>query len=739
MKKGSLRLRYFISYLLMLIPICIFALVIYFSVVTQTRLSTEKNRLQQLNYASESLSAMLTRLDDAVQLSELGEKLLQEERMSSGWTGEEACGQTLSTLEQRIAPGSELMVFRRGDNAAYSKNGRQTYGEWERAFAQDYNMRMSSAFSHIYGTREAALYPLYAADDAARASGLMACFPLPGREGMVLTCLMRSEWIMDIFTNYMGDVPGDLFIYTDSYRLLFSASASAEAVWPFEKTLRVRGMGVVFDTIDGKRCAVLRATDFAHGLTCAVVAPESVLYAQEGTYRGVMLALLTALLLVIAVLSFLLARTNYKPIRELTRYVSGGETDAETENELDLIRGRYNKRVLENEELSHHLLELTPIIMQQFVNRLIAEQFSTKDALIAMSVAAGQPFTHPFSAAVYAALGQTDEAGVTLNDLCALTVSRFSTAGCAVVALDLPMEKALCAFVCFDAPPGGEQKRIQELSQRFLRILTEHGTKETRLGVSPVCRDPMRLSRAFAQARAALVLMPENQRIFFYSSVEIPQTDKYIGVSAALLTLMTEGIARGDKESALLAFEEASNEMTRSTRSLLYFRFESGEISSRLIRLANQEHIAYEASQTDGLINYQTPEEFVRNGRSFVSWLCDAFQKRVCLENEKLRERTMHYLTANYRRYDLSIAVAAEEMQVSRPQLSAVIREMTGQNFAQYISYLRLNEFRRLLLETDMQIQDCVTAVGYTDVTNILRKFKAIEGVTPSQFRARQN
>ena len=78
-------------------------------------------------------------------------------------------------------------------------------------------------------------------------------------------------------------------------------------------------------------------------------------------------------------------------------------------------------------------------------------------------------------------------------------------------------------------------------------------------------------------------------------------------------------------------------------------------------------------------------------------------------------------------------------MQVSRPQLSAVIREMTGQNFAQYISYLRLNEFRRLLLETDMQIQDCVTAVGYTDVTNILRKFKAIEGVTPSQFRARQN
>ena len=154
MKKGSLRLRYFISYLLMLIPICIFALVNYFSVVTQTRLSTKKNRLQQLNYASESLSAMLTRLDDAVQLSELSEKLLQEERMASGWTGEEECGQTLSALEQRIAPGSELMVFRRGDNAAYSKNGRQTYGEWERAFAQDYNMRISSAFSALnYGCR----------------------------------------------------------------------------------------------------------------------------------------------------------------------------------------------------------------------------------------------------------------------------------------------------------------------------------------------------------------------------------------------------------------------------------------------------------------------------------------------------------------------------------------------------------------------------------------------------------
>ena len=52
-----------------------------------------------------------------------------------------------------------------------------------------------------------------------------------------------------------------------------------------------------------------------------------------------------------------------------------------------------------------------------------------------------------------------------------------------------------------------------------------------------------------------------------------------------------------------------------------------------------------------------------------------------------------------------------------------------------------MNEFKRLLTVCDDTIQELVNRVGYSDAPNFLRKFKAMEGVTPGQYRQfhRQN
>ena len=46
-----------------------------------------------------------------------------------------------------------------------------------------------------------------------------------------------------------------------------------------------------------------------------------------------------------------------------------------------------------------------------------------------------------------------------------------------------------------------------------------------------------------------------------------------------------------------------------------------------------------------------------------------------------------------------------------------------------------MNEFKRLLVQSDETIRELVLQIGYNDVPNFLRKFKSLEGMTPGQYR----
>ena len=56
--------------------------------------------------------------------------------------------------------------------------------------------------------------------------------------------------------------------------------------------------------------------------------------------------------------------------------------------------------------------------------------------------------------------------------------------------------------------------------------------------------------------------------------------------------------------------------------------------------------------------------------------------------------------------------------------------------------FISAPDYKRIVenptVHTDSTIRDLVLQVGYNDVPNFLRKFKSIEGVTPSQYRQLQ-
>lgn len=93
------------------------------------------------------------------------------------------------------------------------------------------------------------------------------------------------------------------------------------------------------------------------------------------------------------------------------------------------------------------------------------------------------------------------------------------------------------------------------------------------------------------------------------------------------------------------------------------------------------------------------------------------------------------YISQNASSPTFSLVDVAEKFDLSVPYTSRFVKETTGITFTTFVQELRMARIRTALEQTKAPIKDIVTANGYYDVANFSRKFKKINGVTPTQYR----
>ncbi|MFJ9829576.1 helix-turn-helix domain-containing protein [Streptomyces sp. NPDC101160] len=84
---------------------------------------------------------------------------------------------------------------------------------------------------------------------------------------------------------------------------------------------------------------------------------------------------------------------------------------------------------------------------------------------------------------------------------------------------------------------------------------------------------------------------------------------------------------------------------------------------------------------------------------------------------------------------ELTIDDMARTAMFSKFHFTRVFRDVTGTSPGRYLSALRLQEAKRLLLETNFSVADISSQVGYSSVGTFSSRFKSCVGVSPSMFR----
>lgn len=96
--------------------------------------------------------------------------------------------------------------------------------------------------------------------------------------------------------------------------------------------------------------------------------------------------------------------------------------------------------------------------------------------------------------------------------------------------------------------------------------------------------------------------------------------------------------------------------------------------------------------------------------------------------------KIIKYINTYY--YDnISLSLLSQHFHLSEQYISRLFRKVTGGTIINYLNAVRVNEAKRLLLETDMKVIEVSKTVGYSNNVHLWRVFKNLTGLSPAEYR----
>ena len=97
--------------------------------------------------------------------------------------------------------------------------------------------------------------------------------------------------------------------------------------------------------------------------------------------------------------------------------------------------------------------------------------------------------------------------------------------------------------------------------------------------------------------------------------------------------------------------------------------------------------------------------------------------------------RAKKYIDANFAQPGICLHSVASEVNISPNHFSTIFSQETGITFIEYLTSVRINKAKELLIQTSMRASEISFAVGYNDPHYFSYFFKKHVGISPREFR----
>ena len=141
---------------------------------------------------------------------------------------------------------------------------------------------------------------------------------------------------------------------------------------------------------------------------------------------------------------------------------------------------------------------------------------------------------------------------------------------------------------------------------------------------------------------------------------------------------------------------------------------------------------------------FLSESDHLRSTDDLTVWLTQVIVKYTTLvfDRANIQRKDIIYAAINYMKKHLKDKVTLEDTArhagFSAPYFSKIFKDELGVTFNTYLSRLRIDNSKSLLLSTSLSVGEVCAAVGYEDQSYFIKVFRKYAGVTPARFRKKQ-
>lgn len=220
----------------------------------------------------------------------------------------------------------------------------------------------------------------------------------------------------------------------------------------------------------------------------------------------------------------------------------------------------------------------------------------------------------------------------------------------------------------------------------------------------------------------------------------LPNANEDLHYPFALEKELMQAIRMGQSEQSLNLIESFVQELVRQSNkekqlqegvmqvlgSMLHTMLETG---------FNPHHLFEGYNLYEQLNQLREPEQMVRFfQQKVISPYIERLNEYQNIHMKRLVERVTDRIQERFMSSDISLEECADAFNTTSYALSKAFKQINGMNFIDYLISLRMDKAKKLLIGTDLKVNEIAEQIGYQP-SYFIRLFRKYEDMTPGQYR----
>ncbi|MGG1518124.1 helix-turn-helix domain-containing protein [Paenibacillus oryzisoli] len=477
---------------------------------------------------------------------------------------------------------------------------------------------------------------------------------------------------------------------------------------------------------DGSDYMVYSSAEGANGWSYKLVVPANTLTGKLKTVRIVAVAVVIFYLVIGFVISFMLARRDYRPIAQILNLVRTRQRPVGKDNNEYMILEQAIYAMLNDVDRSEHeILLYKPFARNTCLTRLLKNDRGTADITQTLELL-DITFPHDNYRCLILLLSEDQLVSESFLEL---------------VKSGLDQSIASIYWVELD----GRSKSIilnvdsQQASEHAIQVICEGlysmSVAYRAIGVGRLCQSIDDLHRSYGEALHALeyrFIQEEGSTLYVERFADTVTWKGTIQEEEELKVAIRNGQAEVAVEKA---HRVVRMEVQTYQLSLDGIRFLCYRVATVALITLEELNIAElpEVNWNELLQQNEFDAMLTEIRRLYEEAVRLVIQEREGRNDHLIREIRL-YLETHYTDQNLSLTSVADTFGISSSYLSRYFKNQTGTNFVDYVNRCRIEASKRLLTG-ETTILQIAQKVGFDNDITYRRLFKKYMGITPSQYK----